>query len=351
MPLFIRNSHFATATDLQDCRKLLSTGSRSFYAASFFLPKRLRDSATALYAFCRLADDAVDLTDEDRLVALNRLRDRLDAIYRGQPINLAADRAFAGAIERFAIPRQLPEALLDGFQWDAEGRIYQDLSGVYAYSARVAAAVGAMMAVLMGVRHPDVLARACDLGTAMQITNICRDVGEDARNGRIYLPLDWLRDGGLDPDAWLAKPVFNDVIGDIVQRLLTIADQLYRRSEAGIAQLPVSCRPGIYAARLLYAEIGQEIARRGYDSVSQRAFIGASRKATLLGRAVAVTPLPIKTACSAPALPENEFLVKAVTNHWPSLHGRSVSDKVVWVLDLFETMDRRQRAANSRLTG
>ncbi|MBK5969882.1 MULTISPECIES: phytoene/squalene synthase family protein [Thiorhodovibrio] len=344
MPLFINDSSFADPADLLACRKLLSNGSKSFYAASFFLPKRLREPATALYAFCRLADDAIDDNPEDHQVALAGLRDRLDRAYRGEPINDPADRAFAGAIERFDIPRELPEALLEGFEWDAEGRVYQDLSGVYAYSSRVAAAVGAMMAAIMGVRSPSVLARACDLGTAMQISNICRDVGEDARNGRIYLPLDWLREAGLDPDAWLQRPVFNEVIRDVVKRMLDTADELYQRAEAGIAKLPTSCRPGIYAARLLYAEIGQEIARNGYDSVSQRAVVSPARKMTLLGRAMAVTPLPIKAVCTAEPLEENRFLVDALAIEDPELTDGTVSGKVLWVLDLFHQLEERERA-------
>ena len=98
----------------------------------------------------------------------------------------------------------MPDALFEGLQWDCEGRRYEDLEALHAYAARVAGAVGVMMALLMGVRDADALARACDLGVAMQLTNIARDVGEDARAGRLYLPLDWLREAGLDPAAFLA---------------------------------------------------------------------------------------------------------------------------------------------------
>ncbi len=100
------------------------------------------------------------------------------------------------------------------------------------------------MSLVMGARTPHLLARACDLGVAMQLTNIARDVGEDAREGRIYLPLEWLRAAHIDPDAWTAKPVFNDAIGALVQRLLVEADILYARSCRGISGLPLACRPG-----------------------------------------------------------------------------------------------------------
>lgn len=363
MPLFLREISTADAADLAACRQLLSNGSKSFFAASFFLPKMIRDPAAALYAFCRVADDAIDEEQIDQQAALERLRERLDRVYQGRPLQMAPDRAFAATVERFDIPRALPEALLEGFEWDADGRRYQSIEGVLNYSARVAAAVGAMMTVIMGVRNPQVLARACDLGSAMQLTNICRDVGEDARNGRLYLPVDWLQQAGLDVEAWLAAPVFNDAIGAVTQRVLKLADELYQRAETGIAKLPVPCRPGIYAARLLYAEIGREVANHGYDSVSRRAVVPAARKVTLLSRALAATPFPGRR-CAEPALAENQFLVSAATATTTGVKSspatvrapsqrdgamrtspQSVGEKLIWVLDLFATLEQRQRMA------
>jgi phytoene synthase len=340
---------FADPADLAACRELLSDGSKSFHAASFFLPKSVRQPAAALYAFCRIADDAIDDCEGDQVVALDGLHERLERIFANDPQPHAVDRAFAGAVKRFHMPRELPEALLDGFAWDAEGRTYDSISGVLDYSARVAAAVGAMMTALMGVRDANVLARACDLGSAMQLTNICRDVGEDARNGRIYLPLDWLREAGISPDEFLANPRFTPALGEVVKRMLALAETLYRRAESGIAKLPVGCRPGIYAARLLYAEIGHEVARNGYDSVSQRAVVPTARKMALLSQAVAATPFPGRD-CAAEPLEENRFLIDAVAAA-PALPGcddtgrKRISKKVVWVLDLFESLEERDQLA------
>ena len=109
----------------------------------------MRDPASALYAFCRLADDAVDLHG-GKLGALAHLRERLDRAYDGRPLSAPADRGFADVVARFAIPRALPEALLEGFAWDADGRRYEDVSALTAYAVRVAGSVGAMMAMLMG---------------------------------------------------------------------------------------------------------------------------------------------------------------------------------------------------------
>ncbi|QIK38693.1 phytoene/squalene synthase family protein [Caldichromatium japonicum] len=347
-----RKTH-ATADDLAACRNLLRGGSRSFYAASFLLPPRFRDPAMALYAFCRIADDAIDCIGIDfigndpvlRAEALAGLYDRLDRIYAGCPIDDPADRALADVVHPFAIPKRLFEALLEGFAWDAEGRRYEDLSGVYAYSARVAGTVGAMMAALMGARTEALVARACDLGVAMQITNICRDVGEDARNGRIYLPLSWLRELGIDPDAWLKDPRFSPEIAAVVQRLLAVADWLYQRADAGIAGLPLGCRAGINAARYLYAEIGRQVERQGLDSVSRRAVVPPARKlqllAPILGRAL-LSSNPV----SAPPLDETRFLVEAVVAATPE-QPAGFGDRLVRMVELFYELDERQRALSA----
>jgi len=146
--------------DLEHCKEAIRTGSHSFHAASKLLPARVRDPALALYAFCRLADDAVDLNTEKTAAVLS-LRDRLDLAYAGRPRNAPADRAFAAMIEAHEMPQTLPDALLEGLAWDAAERQYDSLSDIRAYSARVAAAVGAMMTVLMGVRSADALAPRC----------------------------------------------------------------------------------------------------------------------------------------------------------------------------------------------
>jgi phytoene synthase len=212
--------------DLAACRELLRNGSRTFHMASMVLPWRIRAPASAIYAFCRVADDAIDLCEggRRRVQALERLEMRLDRIYAGKPLNTPIDRAVARTVQVFEMPRALPAALIEGLRWDAEERRYDDLSGVHDYAARVAGSVGAMMAVLMGVRDPSALARAADLGVGMQLSNIARDVGEDARAGRIYLPLSWLREAGIDPEAFLANPRFTPELGEVVQRLLEVPE-------------------------------------------------------------------------------------------------------------------------------
>ncbi|MEO1090056.1 MAG: phytoene/squalene synthase family protein [Pseudomonadota bacterium] len=337
----------ASAQDRAHCRAMIRTGSKSFFAASLVLPQPVREPAYALYAFCRMADDTVDLGG-GRHGAVERLRERLDRIYANRPAPSAVDRALTDVVHRFALPRQLLDALIEGLAWDADGRRYETLAELRAYAARVAATVGAMMTLLMGVREPAVIARACDLGVAMQLTNIARDVGEDARAGRIYLPLVWLREAGVEPDHWLGDPQFDDRIAAVVQRLLDEADLLYEQATSGIADLPLACRPGIHAARLLYAEIGRELERQGRDSITRRAVVSGRRKAWLMTQAV-VDAVLTGGHEPFPSLDEVQFLVRAVADGQPPPSGangpwQSFDRRLVGVIDLLTRLEERKRS-------
>jgi phytoene synthase len=347
----------APAYDLSACRKLMRGGSKTFFAASLLLPARVRAPASALYAFCRLADDAIDLGADPHAV-MRDLEQRLDAIYDGRPGPLDADRALAQVVHRHAIPRLLLDALLEGFLWDANGRRYETIEDVQAYGARVAGTVGAMMALVMRAPTAQALARACELGVAMQLTNIARDVGEDARNGRLYLPRQWLREAGIDADAWLRAPRFDAAIASVVGRLLQEAEALYRRAEQGIAELPRDCRGAIQAARLVYAEIGHQLARNGLDSIGQRTVVSGSRKLALIARAASAGVLsPVPAQPGLAALPAVQFLVDSAAAALPlaaaakpapkrsAVPKRSFDERVVWIIDLFE-----RQAAQSRAT-
>lgn len=327
--------------DLAHCRDAIRTGSRSFFAASHLLPAKVRDPALALYAFCRLADDAVDLHHEKAAAVLS-LRDRLDLVYQGSPRNAPADRAFAAMVEEHDMPRVLPDALIEGLAWDAMERQYATLSDVRAYSARVAAAVGAMMTVLMGVRDRDALARACDLGVAMQLTNISRDVGEDALEGRLYLPHDLMEDEGVDPEKFLAAPKHSRAIGRVTRRLLAEAQRLYLRSEPGIAALPLGCRPGIFAARHIYAGIGSEVRRNDFDSFSKRARTNSKQKLGWLMLSVlrsgVTLAMPQSSVVYAASLPEVEFLVEAAAKQELATNSR-----LDGLIDIFAQLEARDR--------
>ncbi|WP_371227374.1 15-cis-phytoene synthase [Roseovarius sp. 2305UL8-3] len=333
--------------DMAHCVEAIRHGSRSFYAASKLLPRQIRDPALALYAFCRLADDAVDLQPA-KAEAVLRLHERLDLAYAGRPRNAPADRAFAAIIEEFQMPSALPEALLEGLAWDAMEKRYSTISDLRAYSARVASTVGAMMCVLMRVRDRDALARACDLGVAMQLTNIARDVGEDAREGRLYIPTDWMREAGLDPEAFLAAPRMSDAVQNCVARLLCDAKALYQRADAGISALPASSRSGIFAARYIYAGIGGELQRLNCNSIDYRARTNTTQKlgwlALSVARAAGTMAMPRSPVIHARALPETKFLVDAAAD--PALAERGWSDTLYGTLAGLKANDIAQGKAS-----
>jgi phytoene synthase len=309
--------------DLQACKRLLREGSKSFALASLLLPRRVRDPAAAIYAFCRVADDLVDEGDGGDDV-LDRLKERIDRAYDGVASDDPVDRAFSAVVRGYEIPREIPLALLEGFAWDAKGRRYDTIEDVLAYSARVAGTVGVMMTLLMGPRDSQTLERACDLGVAMQLTNIARDVGQDARLGRVYLPSDWLRQEGVDRDAFLRDPAFRPEMAVVLRRLLALAEQLYARSEAGIDMLPPDCRPAIRAARLIYAEIGRKLERSGLDSVSRRTVVSKGRKLWLVFRAlVGGSSRKLLASGSYVSLEETRFLVEASARPRRAMVGES----------------------------
>jgi 15-cis-phytoene synthase len=283
-PVILNYGFSGEMEDEKACSAAIRRGSKSFHLASLMLPSPTRQAARALYAFCRHSDDLIDAPRSGH-PALQRLRLRLDQIYAGDPAPFACDRAFARAVEEHGIPKPVVEALLDGFAMDLDGRRYQTLAELKTYATCVAASVGLMMAAVMGVNDRFALARAADLGLAMQLTNIARDVGEDARNGRLYLPLDWLTEHGIDADAFLGDPRFSPALGDVVRRLLHEADRHYRLGHAGIASLPPACRHAIRTAALVYEEIGTAITANGFDSITHRARTTLGRKLTLLARA------------------------------------------------------------------
>jgi phytoene synthase len=337
--------------DLEACTELMRGGSKSFFAASRLLPVRVRPPAIALYAFCRLADDAIDDGD-DPVLAMVDLKSRLAAIYAGRPGAEDADRALTVVVHRYGIPMGLLEALLDGFLWDSQGRLYETLADVEAYGARVAGTVGAMMSIIMGAGSDTAIARASELGVAMQLTNIARDIGDDARMGRLYIPRAWFREIGMDADAWLANPVFDSRIAGFTQRLLLRADALYRRGEFGLAELPWDCRPAIQAARLVYAEIGKQLDREGLNSVNHRTVVSTARKLALIAKATTVAlKVPALPDVALSPVPAIHYLVDIVSSErdpsafqkpW-TLPSRSFDQRVEWMVDLFGRLEQRER--------
>jgi phytoene synthase len=338
--------------DLQACVAMMQGGSKTFFAASRLLPLRVRTAAIALYAFCRVADDLVDeAAPGDTPLAV--LQERLDAIYASTPHDHVEDHALSLLVQQYKLPRHLLDALIEGFAWDAAGRTYDSIEDLHAYGARVAGSVGAMMSWIMGPQSMDTLARACELGVAMQLTNIARDVGHDARMGRLYLPRRWLLEAGINPQAWLAEPCFTPALSLVLERLLDEADRLYKQAQSGIAALPPDCRAAICAASMIYAEIGHQLRRDGLDSVNKRTVVSTTRKLMLLASAWTQvhwirlsehTPEPLTAIVGLVQGCRDAVQHSDKTSYFPN---RAMPQRVAWMLNLLERREAERLGRNN----
>ena len=298
----------APSTAIVACRDALARGSRSFTLATRLLPRGVGDDAAALYAWCRRADDAVDVPGPRHAhAAVGDLRRELDRVYAGAPVaSLERDggpalAAFASVVRARAIPRDYPDAMLDGMAADARGERPERLLDLLGYCYQVASTVGLMMCHVMGVSDPDARRHAAHLGIAMQLTNVCRDVEEDWRIGRCYLPRAMLAEHGAAAlaDATPGSRPLTDgdraPLAACVRQLLADADRFYRSGDRGLAALPWRAAVGVRAARLVYAAIGGELARRDHDVLAGRAIVSTPRKLLLAARAV------VTSVATAPA--------------------------------------------------
>ncbi|MBX9614122.1 MAG: phytoene/squalene synthase family protein, partial [Caulobacteraceae bacterium] len=225
------------------------------------------------------------LTPEEQRRRLARLYDMTRRAMTGEPM---PDPTFA-AFQRVALRHRLPERwaldMIDGFAMDVEHRDYRTLDDVMAYCWHVAGVVGVMMARVMGVTDPEVLRRAQDLGLAFQLTNIARDVIEDAQGGRVYLPADWLVEAGLAPTAQaVADPANRPTVHRVTRRLLAVAEPYYDSARDGLRGLPFRSAMAIAAARGVYREIGRKVRRRGPGVWRSRVSVGRAMKLWLFGR-------------------------------------------------------------------
>ena len=279
---------------VERCLETLARHAKSFHFASHVLPAACRAEAAVLYAWCRAADDAIDLAPRDApRENLARLERELDGVYAGLPQTDLVLAAFQEVVRSRAVPPEYPTELLAGLAMDIEKDRYATLDELLQYCFRVAGTVGLMMSHVLGVSDPAALRQAAHLGIALQLTNICRDVREDWDRGRLYLPLDMLsRAGAPDLDVHLhgeLPAMAHAAVATVVRRLLNQADLYYRSGDHGIAALSPRCALSVRTARLVYAAIGDCIAARGYDALSGRAVVPLALKLRLLAKGAVVT--------------------------------------------------------------
>ncbi len=278
----------------RECRRVLARHSRSFDLASRLFPRARRDEVAAVYAWCRACDDAIDLAPpREQPAALEGLRRDLASVYAGEPRNDAVARCFQEVVRRRGIPIAYPLELLEGMAVDVGPARYAREEELLVYCWRVAGVVGLMMCHVMGVSDPRAAPRAAHLGIAMQLTNICRDVLEDLERGRVYVPSEWLSADTareLDLTARALGGSLSDKarseLSTAARRLLALADRYYASGDVGLAQLEPRSALAVRTARLVYAEIGREIERRGFDVLAGRAVVPTRTKLRLAGRAL-----------------------------------------------------------------
>jgi phytoene synthase len=270
----------------QQAEATIEQGSKSFAAAARLFDAETRADCVMLYAWCRYCDDVIDgqelgsatLGEQPQAASLTRLREFTRAAAAGNPPPLPVFEGLAAVAKRKQIELRHLEELLDGFGMDVEARQYTDIWAVLDYAYHVAGVVGLMMAKIMGVSDQSILDRASDLGLAFQLTNIVRDVIDDARGGRVYLPADWLLQEGIatiDPDDLTQRPGIHRV----ASRVLDVADSYYESSSFGIARLPWRSAWAIAAARRIYAAIGQRVRVLGPNAWNER--VSTSRREKL----------------------------------------------------------------------
>jgi phytoene synthase len=270
-------------------REAIQKGSKSFAAAAALFDAQTRADAEMLYAWCRHCDDVIDgqtLGHGMTVVDAADAKVRLASLYTQTRSALAgettADPVFAG-FQRVALARAIPERyaldLIDGFSMDVAGRQYETLEELLDYCWGVAGVVGAMMAIVMGVRPDDLvtLRRAQDLGLGFQLTNIARDLVEDARNQRVYAPRAWLAELGV-PEGELADEIHRPAVALIAQRLVKAAEPYYRSARWGLRDLPPRSAWAIAAARGVYRQIGLDVVAGGERAWDARVVVSGRMK-------------------------------------------------------------------------
>ena len=260
---------------LPDPLDVLAKHGRTFHFASHLLGEPYRSRAARLYSFCRYVDDLADKAEDPAVASRDLSKLKRDVLIQGNASEVS--RKMVELIGETNMPITPITALIDGAMQDLEPFKIQDEKDLITYAYHVAGTVGLMMCPILDVKDRSALPFAIDLGIAMQLTNIARDVGEDALMGRVYLPADWI--GDLEP-ANILDPTQTqaETLKRATKRMLQLADEYYESGMRGLYYLPRGARWAILVAAQVYREIGTLIARADYQSWDRRAIVSKSRK-------------------------------------------------------------------------
>lgn len=270
------------------CTEITRTEARNFYFGFILLPRERRRGIHALYAFSRLCDDSVDGVDDldAKLAAVAARRAEVARAYDGDiPDDDPVLIALADAVRRFGIPRAPMEALVDGVEMDLAIDRYADWPALKGYCDRVAGAVGVLSLHVFGFREPIAVQHAEDLGVAMQVVNIMRDVQEDAERDRVYLPADEMAACGVTEDDILSDRMTPEMFR-LMQMQGDRARDYFGRGEQLIPLLDLRARMCVGMLAALYGDILARITAGGYDYTRGRVSLSGRRKASLMARSI-----------------------------------------------------------------
>ena len=277
-------------TALDQCRWMIKKGSKSFSLAAQLFDPEIRDAAFFLYGWCRYCDDQID--EAGKTENQEELAKRVKALKENttSAFSFAQQRepvfvALQYIVHRYGIPAHYALELIEGMAMDARGTRYGTLKELLLYCYRVAGTVGLMMSHVMGLRDERALKHAADLGIAMQLTNIARDITEDAAMGRIYLPLSWLHEAEIPPED-IALPGHREKLAMLTLRLLREAGRYYRSGDTGLWYLSFRSACAVAAARHVYAEIASLLLRKGARAWDQRTYVTGPLKVWVVLRGV-----------------------------------------------------------------
>ncbi|GLR48520.1 phytoene/squalene synthase family protein [Sphingomonas astaxanthinifaciens] len=276
---------------VQAALESISAGSKSFRFASQLFDQQTRERSWLLYSWCRACDDVTDGQTlghdaervDDPAARLAFLKAKTAEAFAGQPTGLVPFDALRVVAAECAIPQAVAGDHLAGFERDAGGWRPTTTDDLLSYCYQVAGAVGVMMAHVMGVppEDEDTLNRAADLGIAFQLANIARDIVDDAKVGRVYLPAEWLAAEGL-AGADLADPAHRPALARLAHRLADMADAYRRSARVGAARLPFRSRWAVLAASGIYGEIATRAAALGPRAWDERITTSKAEKAALV---------------------------------------------------------------------
>ena len=260
---------------------------KTFYFSSHLLPKPKKQAAYAVYALCRLSDDSVDKGKAASLPGrLERIRKDIDKAYSSDRLQESLLAAFRETVRRYDIPKDYFADLLKGIETDLTKTRYRDFDELYGYCYNVAGVVGLIMLKIYGYKEKKAEGYAVDLGIAMQLTNILRDIKEDYLRGRIYLPQDEMRRFGV-PEETIADQKLEPNLIDLLKFQIKRAREYYQRSALGIALISDG-RARLVTGMMkdIYAGILDSIEENGYDVFSQRAHVTIGGKLDITLRTI-----------------------------------------------------------------